>query len=142
MICLALEYMNRKEHIQYWIDCADDDLDTAEKRFDVAKYDWCLFMGHLVLEKALKAHFVKDNNNQMPPRVHNLLKLIKETMLPLNEKLALFLDEVSDFNLEVRYPEYKREFHKKCNKEFCEVRFSKIKELYEWFKSQIKSEIS
>ena len=37
------------------------------------------------------------------------MKLAKKTQLPLNEDLILFLDEVTDFNLEVRYPEYKSE---------------------------------
>lgn len=134
--------MEIEEHIQYWLGSADDDLDTAEKLFAVEKFDWCLFLGHLVLEKALKAHFVKDNANQMPPRIHNLLKLAKKTNLPLDEQLSFFLDEVSDFNMEVRYPEYKKEFQKKCTRAFCEAKFSKIKEHYQWLKSQIRFERS
>ena len=131
--------MKIEDHIQYWMDSAADDLDTAEKLFLVEKFDWCLFLGHLVLEKALKAHYVQDNENQMPPRIHNLVKLAEKTRLPLNEDLVFFLDEVTDFNLEVRYPEYKREFQKRCNREFSETRFSKIKEHYTWLKSQLKS---
>lgn len=131
--------MKIQEHIQHWLDSADDDLDTAEKLFAVEKYDWCLFIGHLVLEKALKAHYVHDNENQMPPRIHNLLKLAKETRLVLTEEQALFLNEVSDFNLEVRYPQYKREFREKCTREFCETRFTRIKEYHQWLTSQIRS---
>ncbi|NCP08820.1 MAG: DNA-binding protein [Deltaproteobacteria bacterium CG_4_8_14_3_um_filter_51_11] len=131
--------MKIEEHIQYWIASADDDLDTAEKLFAAEKFDWCLFLGHLVLEKALKAHFVKDSNNQMPPRTHNLLKLAEKTRVPLNEELSLFLDEVSDFNLEVRYPQYKKDFQKKCTREFCEGKFIRIKEHYQWLKSLITS---
>ncbi|MBT3368881.1 MAG: HEPN domain-containing protein [Nitrospina sp.] len=134
--------MKVEDHIQYWMDSAADDLDTAEKLFLVEKFDWCLFLGHLVLEKALKAHYVQDNENQMPPRVHNLVKLAKKTQLPLNEDLILFLDEVTDFNLEVRYPEYKKEFQKRCTKEFCETRLTKIREHYQWLKSLIRFETS
>jgi formylmethanofuran dehydrogenase subunit E len=72
--------MKIEEHIQFWIESADNDLDTAQKLF-----------------------------------------------------------EVSDFNLEVRYPEYKREFQKKCTSEFCDEKFIKIKEHYKWLKSQLKS---
>ena len=64
-----------EEHIQFWLENADSDLDTAEKLFTVEKYDWCLFLGHLSLEKVLKAYYVKDNENKMPPRIHNLVKL-------------------------------------------------------------------
>jgi len=132
--------MKIKEHIQFWMDSADDDLDTAERLFSAEKFDWCLFLGHLVLEKALKAHYVQDNENQMPPRIHNLVKLAEKTSLPLNEELRVFLDEVTDFNLEVRYPGYKKEFQSKCTREFCERRFSKIKEHCKWLKSLIKYE--
>jgi len=111
--------MDIKEHIRFWTDSADDDLDTAEQLFSAGKYDWCLFLGHLMLEKALKAHYVKDNENQMPPRVHNLVKLAEKTRLSLNEDLKIFLDEVTEFNLEVRYPGYKREFQKSVQKSFA-----------------------
>jgi HEPN domain-containing protein len=134
--------MKIEEHIQFWIDGADNDLDTAEKLFAADKFDWCLFLGHLVLEKALKAHYVKDNENQAPPRIHNLVKLAENTRIPLSQEKKVFFDEVSDFNLEVRYPGYKREFQRKCTREFCEEKFTKIKEHYNWIKFQIKSEKS
>jgi HEPN domain-containing protein len=131
--------MKIEEHIQFWIESADNDLDTAQKLFEAEKFDWCLFLGHLVLEKALKAHYVQDNENQMPPRIHNLVKLAEKTRIPLSEENRVFFDEVSDFNLQVRYPEYKREFQKKCTSEFCDEKFTKIKEHYKWLKSQLKS---
>jgi len=56
----------------------------------------------------------------------------------LEEKHLLFLDEVNDFNLEVRYPEYKNEFYKTCTKEFTEIYFNKVKEFYQWQKSQLQ----
>jgi HEPN domain-containing protein len=42
-------------HVRYWLDSAAHDLDVAESLFQNAKYDWCLFLAHLVLEKILKA---------------------------------------------------------------------------------------
>jgi HEPN domain-containing protein len=130
--------MKIDEHIKYWLNSADHDLDTAESLFSAEKYDWCLFLGHLVLEKGLKAFFVKDNENRMPPKTHNLVKLAEKTTIPLNAELKLFLDEVNDFNLEVRYPEYKQEFYKICTKKFAEEYLNKIKEHYKWIKSLLK----
>lgn len=127
--------MNLDEHIKFWLDGAEHDLDTAESLFAAEKFDWCLFLGHLVLEKILKAMYVRDNGNRIPPRVHSLVRLAEKTALPLTDDLKLFFDEVTDFNLEVRYPEYKDEFRKKCTREFSEERFSKIKEHYRWLKS-------
>ena len=70
--------MTIEETIQYWIDSAENDLKTAESLFDTGHYDWCLFVGHLVLEKILKAHWVKHNRNVIHPKIHNLLILAKE----------------------------------------------------------------
>jgi HEPN domain-containing protein len=130
--------MKIDEHIKYWLNSADHDLDTAESLFSTGKYDWCLFLGHLVLEKGLKAFYVKDNENRMPPKIHNLVKLAEKTTIPLNAELKLFLDEVNDFNLEVRYPEYKQEFYKICTMKFTEEYLNKIKEHYKWIKSLLK----
>lgn len=126
-------------HIKYWLNSADHDLETAESLLSAEKFDWCLFLGHLVLEKALKAFYVKDNDNRMPPKIHNLVKLAEKSTIPLDEGAKLFLDEINDFNLEVRYPEYRQEFYKSCTKQFAEEYFAKIKEYYKWIKSQLKS---
>ena len=45
--------MTIEEHIDYWIDSAENDLATAESNFETKHYDWCLFIGHFVLEKVL-----------------------------------------------------------------------------------------
>ena len=130
--------MKIDEHIKYWLNSADHDLDAAESLLSAGKYDWCLFLGHLVLEKGLKAFYVKDNENRMPPKTHNLVKLAEKTTIPLDAKIKLFLDEVNDFNLEVRYPEYKQEFYKTCTKKFAEEYLYKIKEHYKWIKSLLR----
>jgi HEPN domain-containing protein len=130
--------MNLREHIQHWIDSAEHDWATAEHLFAAAKYDWSLFLGHLVLEKLLKAMFVQDNSNQMPPKTHNLLKLAEHTKLILSEEQRLLLDRITEFNLEARYPQYKDEFYKKCTAEFAAAYFSKIQETALWLKSQMR----
>ena len=130
--------MNIKEHIEYWLQSAEHDLDTAESLFQSKKYDWCLFLGHLVLEKTFKAIFVKNNNNEMPPKTHNLVRLAKVSEVTLSEESEVFLDEVNDFNLESRYPDHKLEFYKRCTKEYTDKYFKRIKEFYKWLKSQLK----
>lgn len=130
--------MNIQEHIRHWLESAEHDLETAESLFNTGKYDWCLFIGHLVLEKLLKAIYVRDNNNQLPPKTHNLLKLADHTDLELAGEQKIFLDEVNDFNLEVRYPEYRQEFYKRCSADFAETYFIKIKEFSLWLKSHLE----
>ena len=130
--------MKIEEHIQYWVESAGHDLESAESLYLSGKYDWSLFIGHLVLEKVLKGLYVRDNQNQLPPKTHNLVKLAENTNIVLNAEQKFFLDEVNDFNLEVRYPEYMREFYKKCTKDFAESYFIRIKEMFQWIKSQLE----
>lgn len=130
--------MNIKEHIQYWLDSAEHDWETAENLFAAKKYDWSLFIGHLVLEKTLKALFVQENNNRLPPKTHNLLRLAEQSSIGLTEEQQMLLDRVNEFNIETRYPQYKNEFYKKCSSEFAEEYFRKIEEMAAWLKSRIQ----
>ncbi|MDD5090579.1 MAG: HEPN domain-containing protein [Candidatus Wallbacteria bacterium] len=130
--------MNITEHVEFWKNCADHDLETAEMLFSSGRFDWCLFVAHLVVEKLLKACYVRDNGNRVPPKTHNLLKLAECTALQLSESQKLLLSEVSDFNIETRYPEYKNEFYKQCTREFTLDYFSRMKELTVWLKSRLK----
>ncbi|MDG6027837.1 MAG: HEPN domain-containing protein [Candidatus Brocadia sp.] len=99
--------------------------------------DWCLFIGHLVIEKVLKAFYVRDKQ-EIPPKVHNLVTLAENTKLPLSEEQMVFLANLNDFNIETRYPDFKFRFYQTCTREFTEEQFSKIKEMYQWLISQMK----
>jgi hypothetical protein len=92
----------------------------------------------LVLEKTLKAIFVNAKKNKVPPWIHNLVKLADLSLLELTDEQKIFLDEVNDFNLETRYPDYKLQFYKRCTKEYTDKYFKKIMEYFEWLKSQLK----
>lgn len=43
-----------------------------------------LFFSHLVIEKMLKAHWAKDNEESEPPRIHDLEYLYNQTELKLS----------------------------------------------------------
>jgi len=49
--------MTKEEHIAYWLKTAEHDLEAAESRFESKRYDWCLFIAHLVIEKVLNLHY-------------------------------------------------------------------------------------
>ncbi|WP_408605411.1 HEPN domain-containing protein [Desulfobacula toluolica] len=81
---------------------------------------------------------VSEHNFYVPPKTHNLIKLARHSNLNLTEEQEILLDEVNDFNLEVRYPQYKNEFYKKCTKKFSANYYQKINEMMIWLKSQIE----
>jgi len=130
--------MTKEEHVKYWRDSAQHDLESAESIFDSGRYDWCLFVGHLALEKTLKAIFVDRNDDTAPPKIHNLVRLAELSKIELNNEQKFILDQINDFNLQTRYPDYKLEFYKRCDAEYAKTYLGKIKEFHVWLKSQLK----
>ncbi len=130
--------MIKEEHVNYWRESAKHDLESAESIFDSGSYDWCLFIGHLALEKILKAIFVDRNNNNMPPKIHNLVRLAELSKIEIDEDQKFLLDKINDFNIQTRYPDYKLKFYKRCDAEYTNKYLAKIKEFYTWFSSLLK----
>ena len=130
--------MTKEEHIKYWCESAQHDLESAEAIFNSGRYDWCLYVGHLALEKIIKAVFVEKNDNNIPPKIHNLVRLAELSRIELNDEQKFFLDKVNDFNIQTRYPDYKLEFYEICDAEYAKENMSKIKEFYSWFNSLLK----
>lgn len=130
--------MNKHEHTLYWIKSAEHDLETAETLFSSEKYDWCLFICHIVIEKGLKAIYVLKHDNTIPPKIHNLTRLAELAEAGVTEDQMDLLDRINDFNIDARYPDYKFSFYTTCTKEFTGEYFLKVKELFTWIKSLIQ----
>jgi len=130
--------MTKEEHIRFWRESAYHDLESAEAIFDSGRYDWCLFVGHLALEKILKALFVEWNNNEMPPKIHNLVRLAELSKIGLNDEQKFIVDKINDFNIQTRYPDYKQEFYKRCDAKYASEHLGKIKAYFTWFNSLLK----
>lgn len=123
--------MQRQSQVDYWLESAKHDLDVADTLFKNQKYDWCLFIAHLVLEKMLKAAYVKSVD-VLPPRIHDLVRLSKQSKIEFDDETLEFLDAVNTFNISTRYPDEKMKFYKMCNHEFTQEQFVRIKEIYQW----------
>ena len=54
--------INAEKIVGYWIETSDDDYKTMVNLFRTKEYHWALFIGHLVLEKLLKAGVVKQTS--------------------------------------------------------------------------------
>ncbi len=128
--------MSIEEQTRYWIDSAEHDLTAAEHMLESGDYSWCLFAGHLVLEKMLKAFYVRDTR-ETPPKTHNLLFLAESTSLNLTQEQARFLFEVNGFNVGARHPNSRRQFHELFTREFALENLAEIRRFYQWLKSQI-----
>jgi len=128
--------MKINEHIKYWIDSSDDDFQAMNHLFEKGDYTWSLFIGHLVLEKLLKAWYVKINS-KTPPFIHDLVRLAEKADLILDDEQKDILDTISTFNIRGRYDDYKREFHKKCSNAFTKEWIHNIKGFRKWIKTKL-----
>ncbi len=107
-----------------------------EHLFEKGDYTWALFVGHLVIEKLLKAYYVK-NIDIHPPLIHNLLRIAEKSKIGLSEDQKDFLVTVTTFNIQARYNDVKNEFYESCTKEFTSLWIGKIKEFRKWIKIQL-----
>jgi hypothetical protein len=75
------------ERIEYWIDLADYDIETAKAMLKSKRFLYVGLMCHQAIEKALKAIIVRDCQiDEIPPKIHDLSKLavvILEAMAPI-----------------------------------------------------------
>ena len=123
--------MDKEELITYWTETAEQDYETMMHLYESKDYHWSLFIGHLVIEKLIKAIYVQNVNNNVP-RIHDLLRLADKALLPVIDEQKDILDMITTFNISARYPDYKRSFYNKCNSNFTTESIDKIKELRLW----------
>jgi HEPN domain-containing protein len=125
-----------KKYVKHWIETSDDDFSTMHSLFKLKKYHWALFMGHIAIEKLLKAYFVKKNKNHAP-YTHNLYRLAELCELEISEECAEWLFKITTFNINARYDDYKREFYAMCTVDFTKEWIEKIEKLQQWIKQTL-----
>jgi len=129
--------MTKREKIDYWMKSAAYDWAVAGHLYEKGDYPYALFLGHLTIEKSLKALYI-DKINKTPPFVHRLTYLAEKIDLDLSQERLEMMEIITDFNLEARYPDEKFSFHKKCTKEFTNANMKMIEELKKWLLQQIR----
>ncbi|RMD92539.1 MAG: HEPN domain-containing protein [Calditrichaeota bacterium] len=131
--------MTIKEHIAYWRTLAERDLGVARDFLAAQKnLHYCLYFGHMSLEKLLKG-LVVQATGKTPPKIHNLLILAEKAQLPLDDEKHKLLDLFNSFNLEARYPDYKLSFYRKCTPSFTREQMRLVEEVYQWLETKFQS---
>ncbi|MDR2584726.1 MAG: HEPN domain-containing protein [Prevotellaceae bacterium] len=120
----------------YWLSSSDNDYDVLLNLFQSRYYNWALFLGHIVLEKLLKAYYVKKKGAHAP-FTHDLRLLAKKCDSDFPADLALQLDVITSFNINARYDSFKEDFQKKCTPEFSNEWFNNIKTIRQWIKEKL-----
>jgi len=128
--------MEKSALIEYWIKSSDKDYQAMIHLWEKGDFTWALFIGHLVIEKLLKAVYVKKTSENAP-FIHDLFRLAEKCGLPLDEGQKDLLDTITTFNIRARYDDYKMEFYKKCTPEFTGKWIYFIKEFRKWIRDDL-----
>lgn len=125
-----------RKTIEYWKTSAKYDIETAEAIFEKQRYPYALFMGHLALEKMLKALFVRDRRTHAP-RTHSLPILACRLKTHIPDDMIKRFAEYMRFCFEARYPGYNMEFYQMCTNQYTQVKLDNIKEDFKWLMKQL-----
>ncbi|MBU0573726.1 MAG: HEPN domain-containing protein [Candidatus Margulisbacteria bacterium] len=123
--------------IEYWLEIAEYDLDTARALLGSGRYAYVLFMCQQAVEKILKGLVVK-NTHKLPPRLHNLLRLSELTGLDLEQGKKELLEKLSYYYLESRYPEEQKKITAEVDRKVAGDYLLETEEIFTWLKSRLK----
>jgi HEPN domain-containing protein len=93
------------------------DFEVARSLFDSGHYIYTLFMCHLAVEKLLKA-IVAESQEEMPPKLHNLIRLSELGQLVFPDEFRTFIEELNNVSIPTRYPENFVQLSKRLNKAY------------------------
>ena len=122
--------------INHWIESAEHDFKTMVDLHQTQNNNWALFMGHLVIEKLLKALYIKSKD-EFPPMIHDLRRLCEKADVELDGTQQILLDSISRFNINARYDDYKQSFYQLCTDSFTAEWIDKIKDCRLWIKKML-----
>lgn len=77
--------------IDYWVSSSSQNFQTMENLLQTKDYSWSLFIGHLVIEKLLKAIYIKKFQKHAI-FTHDLLRLADKNALELTNEQMDWLD--------------------------------------------------
>jgi len=121
--------LTKEQHIEHWINTAQYDWTGVEHAFGTENYLHCLFWAHLVLEKLAKALWIKNHEENIPPRTHSIVRLLELSDIDLGEDTMKFLEMFIRFQLSTRYPDYMNDMYKVCTEDYTMLQLEKVKEV-------------
>jgi len=84
----------------------------------------------------LKAIIAK-RSQELPPRLHQLVRLAEKAQVPLNEEQADFLRELSAHYIQSRYPEEIEDISSQVSVQQAQQVVKKTEEVVRWLESML-----
>lgn len=127
---------DKERIIFHWVEGSDKDFKAMIDLYQTHNNNWALFMGHLVIEKLLKALYVKSKD-EYPPMIHDLRRICEKADIELDTSQQVLFDSISRFNINARYDDYKQSFYQLCTDSFTTEWIKKIKDCRLWIKAKL-----
>ena len=116
------------------ITSSEYDLQTAASMFESGRYIYVVFMCHISTEKMLKA-IVAEATQNIPPKTHNLIYLIKLGEVNLPSDLFEFVAKLNNASIITRYPEDFRKLLEVFPQDIAKEYLMTTQRVIEWLKS-------
>lgn len=99
--------MTPEEKIEYWLDIAEYDLETAAAMQNSGRYLYTVFMCQQALEKLLKAIHIQQKGEEAP-RTHSLTQLVELLDLSMSVEYLEIMGQLNAYYIKGRYPVYRQ----------------------------------
>ena len=134
----SLNLVNSKYPKHRWLDIANYDLETAEAMYSTKRWLYVAFMCHQVIEKTIKAYW-SSQCDDIPPYTHNHMRLAEGCGLyeQMSEEQKTFLEVITNYNIEARYPEDKAELARTLSPDNCRNLIDQTKQLQQWIRDKL-----
>ena len=128
------------DKVTYWIGIADYDLETADAMFITKRWLYVAFMCHQAIEKTLKAYWCATLPED-PPYTHSHKRLADGCGLysRMSKDQKDFINTVTNYNIEARYPEDKDELARTLTPQACRQMIDETKQLTQWIKDELSA---
>ena len=106
--------------------------------YQTRRWLYVAFMCHQVIEKILKAYWCGMQPDD-PPYIHNHKRLASGCGLYelMTDKQKDFIETVTNYNIETRYPEDRDALARTLTKQACRELIDETKRMYQWIKEQL-----
>ena len=119
---------------------ADYDLETADSMFITKRWLYFAFMCHQAIEKTLKTFWCGTMPDD-PPYTHSHKRLADGCGLysRMSKDQKDFINTVTNYNIEARYPEDKDELTRTLTPQACRQMIDETKQLTQWIKDELSA---
>ncbi len=125
------------KYFLHWLERSRYDLETAKAMLDSRRYLYVAYMCQQAVEKLLKAMIVRLGKQNVS--VHNLNRLaeLAEVLKDLTHEHVDLLSELTAYNIEARYGDYRSSLLEIINADKAEIIYRRTMEFIEWLYRKI-----